>query len=213
MLPDWWNKRADVWKVSHIHVWLSSHSNEASALTVTSNYGTSELQILQLNDGTYSQKDWHTLMSTQELMCSQRTSRFLPFFSFPSLSGSSGLRRRPRFGELRQYQSIPSLTYTRGSTRTVTLSYSLQPNPPVCPAFRSRPVSKPLPGQSLPHSTQLNRRSPSIRMRCFTAWGWQMEPSSSWAANLASDQMEPMVSQAPLRMALAHQRGAPISTI
>lgn len=52
----------------------NSRANEVSALTVTSNYGISEPRILQLNDGIYSRKVWHTSMSTQEPMCSQRTS-------------------------------------------------------------------------------------------------------------------------------------------
>ena len=197
MLPDRWNKRADIWKVSPIHLWLSIRTNDASALTVMSNYGTSGPRVLQLNDGTYYRKGWHTLMSTQEPMCSQRMSRSasLRFFS---LSECSGLRQRPKFGEIRQCHCILFLTYMRRSTRIVTLSCSLRPRPPICPAFRSHPVSKPLLGQSLLHSTQLSRLSPSIRMRCFTAWDSQTEPLSSWGANLATDQMEPMASQGPL---------------
>ena len=101
-----------------------------------------------------------------------RTNVFAAYVLFrfsprPSLSSRSGLRQQRKFGELRQYHCIQSLIYTRRSTRIVTLSYSLQPNPPVCAAFQSLLVSKPLPGQPL-HFMRLNLRSLSIRMRCFT---------------------------------------------
>jgi hypothetical protein len=192
VFPDRRNKRADVWKVFHTHLWLKFGANGASASTVISNCGISGLRVLQLNGGIYSRKDWRTLMFTQEPMCLQRMS-YSTSSHFPSLSGCPGLHQRPKSGELRQYHCIPSLTCTRRSTRTVTLSYSLRPNPPGCPVYRSHPVTKPHPGQRLLFSMQLNRRLPSIRMRCFTAWDWRTALSSSWGANLASDQMEPMV--------------------
>jgi len=73
VLSDRWNKRANVRKVTHAHLWLNACANKGPALTVTSNYGISELRILQLNDGIYSRKVWHTSTSTQEPMCLQRT--------------------------------------------------------------------------------------------------------------------------------------------